>query len=48
MANTVGFPNNTIAGIPLNLKHSVFSAKIVIRKAYNMKTWLLILVLLIT
>ena len=38
MANTVGFPNNTIASIPLNLKHSIFSAKIVNRKAYNMKT----------
>lgn len=41
MANIVGFPNNTVAGIPLNLKHSVFSAKIVNRKAYNMKTWVI-------
>ena len=38
MANIVGFPNNIVAGIPLNLKHSVFSTKIVNRKAYNMKT----------
>ena len=38
MANTVGFPNNTVAGMSLNFKHSVFSAQIVNRKAYNMKT----------
>ena len=41
MANIVGFPNNTIVGISLNLKHSVFSANIVNRKAYNMKTWVI-------
>jgi len=41
MANTVGFPNNITASIPLNLKHLVFSAKIVNRKAYNMKTWVI-------
>ena len=39
MANIVGFPNNTVAGMFLNLKHPVFSAQIVNRKAYNMKTW---------
>ena len=34
MANIVGFPNNTGVGMFLNLKHSVFSAQIVNRKAY--------------
>ena len=41
MANTVGFPNNTVAGMSLNFKHSVFSAQIVNRKAYNMETWVI-------
>ena len=41
MANTVGFPNNIAASIPLNLKHLVFPAKIVNRKAYNVKTWVI-------
>ena len=41
MANIVGFPNNTVAGMFLNLKHPVFSAQIVNRKAYNMKTWVI-------
>ena len=41
MANIVGFPNNTVAGMFLNLKHSIFSAQIVNRKAYNMKTWVI-------
>ena len=38
MANIVGFPNNIVAGMFLNLKHPVFSTQIVNRKAYNMKT----------
>ena len=43
MANIVGFPNNIVAGMFLNLKHSVFSTHIVNREAYNMKSWSLIL-----
>ena len=41
MANTVGFPNNTVAGMSLNFKHSIFFAQIVNRKAYNMETWVI-------
>ena len=41
MANTVGFPNNTVAGMSLNFKHSVFSAQIVNRKDYNIETWII-------
>lgn len=41
MANTVGFPNNTMAGMSLNFNHSVFFAQIVNRKAYNMETWVI-------
>ena len=41
MANIVGFPNNIVAGMFLNLKHSVFSTQIVNREAYNMKAWVI-------
>ena len=41
MANTVDFPNNTVAGMSLNFKHSVFFARIVNRKVYNMETWVI-------
>ena len=41
MANIIGFPYNTVADMFLNLKHFVFSAHIVNRKAYNMKTWII-------
>ena len=41
MANTMGFPNNTVAGMSLNFKHSIFFAQIVNRKAYNMETWVI-------
>ena len=38
MANIIGFPYNIVADMILNLKHFVFSAHIVNKKAYNMKT----------
>ena len=41
MANIVGLPNNTVASMFLNLKHSIFFTQIVNRKAYNMKTWVI-------
>lgn len=41
MANTVAFPNNAVAVISLNHKHSVFSTKIVNRRAYSIDTWVL-------
>ena len=41
MANTIGFPNNTVASMSLNFKHSVFSTQIFNRKAYNMETWVI-------
>ena len=41
MANTMGFPNNTVVVISLNFKHSVFSTLLVNRKAYNMETWVI-------
>jgi len=41
MANTMVFPNNAVALISLNLKHSIFSSKIVNRRAYSMDTWVL-------
>lgn len=41
MANTVACPSNVVVGNPINFKHSIFSAKIVNRRAYGLNTWVI-------
>ena len=38
VANVMALPTNAIAGTSINFKHSVFSSKIVNRRAYGLKT----------
>ena len=39
--NAVSFPSNTVAGIVSCPPHSVFSAKVVNRKAFGVETWVI-------
>ena len=41
VANVVAFPSNTVASTSINFTQSVFYAKIVNRKAYGVKTWVI-------
>ena len=41
MANTIGCPPNVVAGNSINFKHSVFSAKTVNRKSYDLHSWVI-------
>ena len=41
VANTVACPSNVVAGNSINFKHSVLSAKIVNRRAYDLHTWVI-------
>ena len=34
-------PSNIVAGNPINFEHSIFSAKIVNRRAYGLHTWVI-------
>ena len=41
VANSVTCPSNVVVGNSINLKHSVFSTKIVSRRAYDLQTWVI-------
>ena len=41
MVNTVALPFNAIAGNVSHLKHSVFSAKVVKKRAFGVETWVI-------
>ena len=41
MVNTVALPSNVVAGNVSHLKHSVFSAKVVNRRAFGVETWVI-------
>ena len=37
----MAYPSNVVAGNSINFKHSIFSAKIVNRRAYDLHTWVI-------
>ena len=41
VANIIACPSNVVVGNPINFKHSVFSTKIVNRRAYGLNTWVI-------
>ena len=41
VANIVALPSNIVAGNPINFKHSMFSTKMVNRRAYGLETWVI-------
>ena len=41
VANSVTCPSNIVVGNPINFEHSVFSSKIVNRRAYGLHTWVI-------
>ena len=41
VSNSVACPSNIVAGNSINFEHSVFSAKIVNRRAYGLHTWVI-------